>query len=195
MAKADNLIWIDMEMTGLDPDLHRVIEIATVVTDDQLNVIAEGPVLVVHQPDDHLSLMDDWCVQQHGSSGLTAKVRKSLITEKQAEAETIAFLSQYVEPGQSPMCGNTIGQDRRFLYRYMPDLERFFHYRSIDVSTLKELARRWNPALLSGINKTASHQALADIYESIDELRYYREHFIQPPLSASPAKTKKAKTE
>ncbi|MDE1461279.1 oligoribonuclease [Spartinivicinus poritis] len=179
MSKAENLIWIDLEMTGLDPEQHRIIEIATIVTDRDLEVIAEGPVFAVHQPEEHMLAMDEWCTTTHGQTGLTERVKNSNIDEAHAEKLTIEFLQQYVDAGVSPMCGNTIGQDRRFLVRYMPKLEKFFHYRSIDVSTLKELAQRWTPEILKHINKKNSHLALEDIRESIEELRYYREHFIR----------------
>ncbi len=170
----DNLIWIDLEMTGLDPESDRIIEIATVVTDKQLDVLAEGPVVAIHQSDEVLAGMDDWNTNQHGASGLTDRVRESTADERTAELETIAFLRQYVDPGQSPMCGNSICQDRRFLARYMRELEGFFHYRNLDVSTLKELARRWAPDVASGFSKPSTHLALADIGDSIDELKYYR---------------------
>ncbi|WP_330924577.1 oligoribonuclease [Candidatus Sororendozoicomonas aggregata] len=179
MAKSDNLIWIDLEMTGLDPETDRIIEIATIVTDPQLNEIAQGPVLAIHQTDEMLNGMDDWCTQTHGNSGLTARVRQSTISEAEAEQQTLAFLRNHVNEGASPMCGNTIGQDRRFLWRYMPALNDYFHYRSIDVSTLKELARRWRPELLNGFTKKSSHLALEDIRDSIMEMQYYRQHFIK----------------
>ncbi len=179
MAKSDNLIWIDLEMTGLDPETDRIIEIATIVTDPQLNEIAQGPVLAIHQTDEMLNGMDDWCTQTHGNSGLTARVRQSTISEAEAEQQTLAFLRNHVNEGASPMCGNTIGQDRRFLWCYMPALNDYFHYRSIDVSTLKELARRWRPELLNGFTKKSSHLALEDIRDSIMEMQYYRQHFIK----------------
>jgi oligoribonuclease len=175
----NNLVWIDLEMTGLDPDTDRVIEIATIVTDAQLNILEEGPVMAIHQSDEVLARMDEWNTNQHGQSGLIQRVRESRTDEEQASRETIAFLSQYVEAGQSPMCGNSICQDRRFLYRWMPELERFFHYRNLDVSTLKELVRRWSPQLADGFTKNSSHLALDDIRDSIAELRYYREHFLK----------------
>ena len=173
------LVWIDMEMTGLDPEKERIIEIAVVVTEPDLTVVAEGPVLVVHQPDSLLDLMDNWNKATHGRSGLIEKVKASTMTEAQAEDELIAFLARYVPAGKSPLCGNSVSQDRRFMFRYMPRFEQFFHYRTIDVSTLKELARRWKPELLKGFEKRSKHEALADIYESIDELRYYRDVFIK----------------
>ena len=178
---SENLAWIDLEMTGLKPDSDRIIEVATVVTDRDLNVLAEGPVLAVHQPDDVLALMDEWNQRTHGASGLTARVRASTLAEAEAEVRTIAFLSQWLAAGVSPMCGNGICQDRRFLARHMPGLERFFHYRNLDVSTVKELARRWAPAVFAGVRKTSSHQALEDVRESIAELRYYRERLFVPP--------------
>ncbi|MDO9026162.1 oligoribonuclease [Zwartia sp.] len=173
------LVWLDMEMTGLDPEKERIIEVAVVVTEPDLTVVAEGPVLVIHQPDSLLDAMDSWNRSTHGKSGLTDKVKASTRTESSAEDELVAFLSQYVQAGKSPLCGNTVSQDRRFMFKYMPKLEQFFHYRTIDVSTLKELARRWRPELLKGFEKRSKHEALADIYESIDELKYYREHFIK----------------
>ncbi|KJG08892.1 oligoribonuclease [Photobacterium kishitanii] len=173
-----NLIWIDLEMTGLDPETHKIIEIATVVTDPQLNVLAEGPVLAIYQPEAELAKMDDWCTTTHTNSGLVERIRQSTITEAQAVAQTIAFLEQWVPKGVSPICGNSIGQDRRFLYKHMPKLEQYFHYRYLDVSTLKELTRRWKPELLDGFSKQGSHLALDDIHDSIAELRYYREHIF-----------------
>ena len=173
-----NLIWIDLEMTGLFPDKDRIIEIAVVVTDAQLNVRIEGPVFAIHQSDATLDAMDNWNKGTHGRSGLIDRVKASTVTEDQAVAETIAFLKQYVPAGKSPMCGNSICQDRRFLANYMPKLEAFFHYRNLDVSTLKELAKRWKPAILDGFKKAQAHTAMADIHESIDELAYYREHFL-----------------
>jgi oligoribonuclease len=174
-----NLIWIDLEMTGLDPDNDLIIEIATVITDKNLNVLAQGPVLAVHQSDAALAAMDDWNQQHHGQSGLIVRVKASTINDAEAEHLTIEFLKQWVPENTSPICGNSIGQDRRFLYRYMPKLEAYFHYRNIDVSTLKELAARWAPEVKDGFNKVSSHKALDDILESIEELRYYREHFIK----------------
>ncbi|XYJ09265.1 oligoribonuclease [Telluria sp. B2] len=174
-----NLVWVDMEMTGLDPDNDRIIEVAVVVTDAELNVIAEGPVFAIHQSDATLDKMDNWNKGTHGRSGLIDRVRASTVSEEQAEAELIAFLKKYVPANKSPMCGNSICQDRRFMARGMPKLEAFFHYRNLDVSTLKELCRRWKPELASGFKKHQKHTALADIVESIEELKYYREHFIK----------------
>jgi oligoribonuclease len=174
-----NLIWVDMEMTGLDPDTDKIIEVAVVVTDMQLNVLAEGPVFAIHQSDAVLDKMDAWNKGTHGRSGLIDKVKASTVTEAEAEKALIEFLKAYVPAGKSPMCGNTICQDRRFMFRGMPKLEAFFHYRNLDVSTLKELCRRWKPALSSGFKKHQKHTALADIIESIEELKYYREHFIK----------------
>ena len=176
--KRNNLIWIDLEMTGLSPANDRIIEIATIVTDAQLNPLAEGPVLAVHQSDALLDGMDEWNTEHHNNSGLVARVKESRISEMQAQAQTLDFLKEYVEAGMSPMCGNSICQDRRFLANYMPELEAFFHYRNLDVSTLKELARRWKPEILEGFKKDNKHLALDDIRESIAELQYYREHFI-----------------
>lgn len=181
MKDADNLVWIDLEMTGLDPGSDRVIEIATVVTDKQLNILAEGPVIAIHQDDATLAAMDEWNTRQHGQSGLIDRVRHSRVPEHEAELATLAFLLRYAEPGASPMCGNSICQDRRFLARCMPELERFFHYRNLDVSTLKELARRWAPAVADGFHKESKHLALDDIRDSIEELRYYREHLFRLP--------------
>ncbi|AKX59193.1 oligoribonuclease [Thiopseudomonas alkaliphila] len=176
---SQNLIWIDLEMTGLNPATDVIIEMATIVTDAQLNVLAEGPVLAIHQPDEVLAQMDEWNTRQHGGSGLTQRVRESKITLAEAEAATLAFLAQWVPVKASPICGNSIGQDRRFLHKYMPELEAYFHYRNLDVSTLKELVARWAPELQAGFKKGDTHLALADIRESIAELRYYREHFIR----------------
>ncbi|TDU32348.1 oligoribonuclease [Panacagrimonas perspica] len=175
----DNLIWIDLEMTGLVPERHRIIEIATLVTDSQLNLLAEGPMLAIHQSDAELAAMDEWNTRQHGGSGLTQRVRDSKLDEREAQARTIAFLSKWVPPGKSPICGNSICQDRRFLARWMPELERFFHYRNLDVSTLKELCRRWTPEIAKGYTKNSTHLALDDIRDSVAELKYYREHFIK----------------
>jgi oligoribonuclease len=177
-ASDQNLVWIDLEMTGLLPESDRIIEIAVVVTDPQVGVRIEGPVFAVHQSDAVLDGMDNWNKGTHGKSGLTQRVRASTIDEAAAEAQVIAFLRQYVPAGKSPMCGNSICQDRRFLARYMPRLEAFFHYRNVDVSTLKELARRWKPAVLDGFKKAQAHTALADIHESIDELLHYRQHLL-----------------
>lgn len=174
----NNLIWIDLEMTGLDPDTDRIIEIATVVTDKNLNVLAEGPVLAIHHSKRILSRMDEWCVNQHGSSGLTEMVEKSRITTPKAEERTLEFLREYIPEGKSPMCGNTICQDRRFLYRYMPRLEKYFHYRNFDVSVLKIIARRWYPEIAKGFHKKPKHQALSDIYDSIDEMKYYLKNLL-----------------
>ncbi len=178
-----NLIWIDLEMTGLYPETDLIIEIATVITDKDLNILAEGPALAVHQSDAALAAMDAWNQKHHGESGLIDRVKASNISAADAERMTIEFLQQWVPERTSPMCGNTIGQDRRFLVKYMPKLEAYFHYRSIDVSTLKELAARWAPELKDGFKKETRHEALADILESIEELRYYREHFIKCPNS------------
>ncbi|WP_185235103.1 oligoribonuclease [Teredinibacter franksiae] len=175
----NNLIWIDLEMTGLIPEHDVIIEIATVVTDAQLNILAEGPVMAIYQPHAVLDQMDEWCTTQHGKSGLTARVKSSEISTSVAEQATLDFLANWIPEGKSPMCGNSIGQDRRFLQRFMPRLAGYFHYRNIDVSTLKELAARWQPELLKGFSKQGTHLALDDIRESIAELSYYREHFIR----------------
>ena len=180
-APSDKLVWLDLEMTGLDPDRDRILEIAMVVTDNDLNVLAEAPVIAVHQSDEVLAGMDDWNQKTHGASGLIERVRASRIDEAQAEAMLLEFLSPWLPPRSSPMCGNTICQDRRFLYRYMPRLEAWFHYRNLDVSTLKELARRWAPAILHGWEKESKHTALADVHESIEELRRYRAAFLRLP--------------
>lgn len=177
--KRDNLIWIDLEMTGLNPDRDRIIEIATVVTNPDLEVVAEGPVIAIHQPDSILEMMDSWNVSQHTKSGLVSRVQASLVTEEQAQAETIEFLMQHVPPGKSPMCGNSICQDRRFLYRWMPKLEHYFHYRNLDVSSIKILAQHWAPHIWQGVKKDSKHIALDDVYQSIAELRYYRQNFFQ----------------
>lgn len=174
-----HLIWIDLEMTGLDTLNDTIIELATIVTDSELNILAEGPVFAIHTPDIVLNSMDDWNTRQHGQSGLIDRIRRSNVTMAQAESETIAFLSKYVESGRSPMCGNSICQDRRFLARQMPTLERFFHYRNLDVSTVKELAYRWRPDILSSFEKKGNHLALDDIRDSIRELRHYKEHFFK----------------
>ncbi|MCK5356077.1 MAG: oligoribonuclease [Methyloprofundus sp.] len=175
----ENLIWLDLEMTGLDPDNDLIIEMATVVTDKYLNVLATGPVMAIHQSDAVLAAMDDWNQEHHGKSGLIERVKASIVTERDAMQQTLEFIEQWVPAGVSPMCGNSIGQDRRFLYRYMRPLEEYFHYRNLDVSTLKELARRWAPEILDSFHKAESHQALEDVFESIGELKHYREHFIK----------------
>jgi oligoribonuclease len=174
-----NLVWVDMEMTGLDPDTDRIIEVAVVVTDAELNVLAEGPVFAIHQSDETLNKMDAWNKGTHGRSGLIDRVKASTVTEADAETALIAFLKNFVPAGKSPMCGNSICQDRRFMARGMPKLEAFFHYRNLDVSTLKELCKRWKPEIATGFKKHQKHTALADIIESVEELRYYREHFIK----------------
>ncbi|MGX2949761.1 oligoribonuclease [Ursidibacter sp. B-7004-1] len=174
-----NLIWIDLEMTGLDPEKERIIEIATIVTDKDLNILAEGPVLAIHQSDELLNKMSEWCVKTHTENGLVERVKQSKLTERAAELQTLDFLKKWVPKGASPICGNSIAQDKRFLYRYMPDLAEFFHYRHLDVSTLKELASRWKPEMLNQFNKKNTHLALDDIKESIEELKFYREHFIK----------------
>ena len=178
MNKKTNLIWIDLEMTGLVPEKDIIIEIATVVTDADLNILAEGPSIAIHQDNKHLDSMDEWNTRQHTKSGLVQRVKESEISLNEAEKQTLDFLMKYVDQGASPMCGNSICQDRRFLYIYMPKLEKFFHYRHIDVSTLKELAVRWKPDVVTTSFKRSKHLALSDIYDSINELRYYREHFI-----------------
>ncbi|MBS3797323.1 MULTISPECIES: oligoribonuclease [unclassified Pseudoalteromonas] len=169
-----NLVWLDLEMTGLDPEHDRILEIATIITDSELNILAQGPVIAIKQSDELLDGMDEWCTNQHGKSGLTARCKASEITEQEAMAETLAFLEQWVPKGASPLCGNSIGQDRRFLVRYMPELDNYFHYRNIDVSTIKELARRWQPEVLDKVTKQGSHLALDDIKDSIMELQVYR---------------------
>ncbi|WNK21354.1 oligoribonuclease [Halomonas piscis] len=176
--RSDRLIWIDLEMTGLDPNKERIIEVATLVTDSDLNTVAEGPVIAVKQPDSLLEQMDDWNRKTHGESGLVKRVQESTTDTAAAEAQTLAFLRRYVEPGTSPMCGNSIHQDRRFLEREMPELWAFFHYRNLDVSTVKELARRWNPDALKGFGKRGAHLAMDDIKESIEELSHYRRTFL-----------------
>lgn len=183
---SSNLIWIDLEMTGLDPMLDRIIEIATMVTDDRLNEIAEGPTLVIHQPDAVMQGMDDWNTRQHGDSGLTARVRESRLSAEDAERQTLEFLALHTEQNSSPMCGNSICQDRRFLAREMPRLEGWFHYRNLDVSTLKILAQRWAPAVAGGVVKASNHRALDDIRDSIDELKHYRDHFLSTADSTIP---------
>jgi oligoribonuclease len=180
LPKSDqNLIWLDCEMTGLEPDVERIIEIAVIVTGPNLEPRVEGPVLVIHQSNEQLDKMDAWNKGTHGKSGLIDKVKASTLAEDAAQEQLIAFLSQYVPKGGSPMCGNSIGQDRRFLVKYMPKLEAFFHYRNLDVSTLKELSKRWRPSVYSSFKKQQSHTALADVHESIDELIHYREHFLR----------------
>lgn len=174
-----NLIWIDLEMTGLVPETDLIIEIATIVTDAHLNTLEQGPVIAVHQSDEALNAMDEWNTKTHGNSGLVQRVKDSSVDDASAEKETIKFLEKWVDKGASPICGNSIGQDRRFLYRYMPTLEDYFHYRNLDVSTLKELARRWAPEVCDGFKKKGTHQALDDIIESIEELKHYREHFLK----------------
>ena len=180
MAQDPNsLIWIDMEMSGLNPEVDRVLEIAVVVTDSELNTVAEAPVLVVHQADALLNAMDEWNRSVHSKSGLIARVRTSALSEAGAEEQMVRFLERFVPPATSPMCGNSVHQDRRFLVRHMPRLEAYFHYRNLDVSTLKELVKRWKPEIASGLTKQCKHEALSDIYDSITEMRYYREHFIK----------------
>jgi oligoribonuclease len=178
-AAKNNLIWLDLEMTGRDPDFNRIIELATIVTDEHLNIIAEGPVLAVYQTDEHLSTMDDWNTRQHNQSGLVSRVKASIYNESLAEAKTLSFLQQHVPAGASPLCGNSICLDKRFLIKYMPKLANFFHYRMIDVSSLKELAKRWHPRLINSLKKDSKHLALDDIKDSIAELKFYREHFIK----------------
>ena len=194
MSNAENLIWIDLEMTGLVPETDDIIEIATIVTDKDLNILAEGPALAVYQPEVALARMDEWNQRQHGSSGLAARVRASKISTGAAEQQTLAFLAAWVPAGASPMCGNSICQDRRFLARHMPRLEKFFHYRNLDVSTLKELARRWAPQVAASFMKQGAHLALADIRESIRELRHYRAQFLHPAFSGDPASGNSSRT-
>jgi oligoribonuclease len=177
-VNAQNLIWIDLEMTGLNPEKDRIIEIALVVTDSNLHVLAEGPVFAIHQSNELIAGMDEWNTRQHGQSGLVQRVQESVITEQIAEIALIQFLEQYVPAGKSPMCGNSICQDKRFLARYMPALMNYFHYRLLDVSTIKELALRWAPRVYDGLRKESAHLALSDIHDSIEELRYYRDHFF-----------------
>ncbi len=179
MQNADNLIWVDLEMTGLDPERDVVIEIATIITDSDLNTLAEGPVIALHQSEARLDNMDEWNTTHHNRSGLVDRVKASKHNEQSATEETLAFMEQWVPPGASPMCGNSICQDRRFMVRHLPQLEPFFHYRNLDVSTLKILMQRWRPELEAGITKTGAHLALDDIRESIEEMRYYREHFLR----------------
>jgi oligoribonuclease len=175
---SSKLIWLDLEMTGLDPRHDHIIEIATIITDSQLNILAEGPAIAIHQPPEILALMDEWNVRQHGNSGLTARVQASRINITQAEQQTLLFVQQHCKPQESPLCGNSICQDRRFLYQHMPQLEAFFHYRNLDVSTLKELARRWQPGLIDQIKKRDQHLALDDIKDSINELKLYQQKFL-----------------
>ncbi len=184
-CREDNLVWLDLEMTGLDPERDRIIEIATVITDRYLNVLAEGPVMAIHQDDAALAGMDDWNTEQHGRSGLTQRVRSSAMTEREAELITLTFLRNWVPAGCSPMCGNSICQDRRFLVRHMPELAAWFHYRNLDVSTLKILARLWAPDVADAFGKASTHLALADIHDSIAELRHYREFLLRPELGAA----------
>ena len=181
----NNLIWLDMEMSGLDPEVCRVLEVAVVITDKDLNTVAEGPVLVIHQSDAVLDAMDAWNKNTHGRSGLIDKVKASTLTEDQASAQMIDFLANYIPKGVSPLCGNSVHQDRRFMVRYMPKFEAYFHYRNLDVSTLKELAARWAPEVKKSFQKKTMHTALADVYESIDELKHYRDHFIKLPVPAA----------
>ena len=187
LKKSDqNLVWLDCEMTGLDPEKERLIEIAIIVTGPQLTPRIEGPVLVIHQPDDLMEKMDNWNKGTHGRSGLIDKVKASTVTEQDAEAQILAFIAQYVPKGTSPLCGNTISQDRRFLVKFMPRLEAFLHYRNIDVSTFKELAKRWRPEVYSAFKKNQKHTALADVHESIDELEHYRKYFLQAKTGTNP---------
>lgn len=183
MQNADNLCWLDMEMTGLYPETDRIIEVAMIITDSNLNVLAQSDVLVVHQSDELLNGMDAWNTSTHGRTGLTERVRASTASEAEVEQNLLDFMAQWLPEKTSPMCGNTIHQDRRFMVRYMPQLEAYFHYRNLDVSTLKELARRLNPELAKGVVKRCTHQALDDILESIEEMRYYREHFLKLPAN------------
>ena len=178
-VQSSNLIWLDLEMTGLNPDQDRIIEIATIITNSDLHIIAEGPSLAIHQPDEILGKMDAWNRKQHGSSGLVERVKTSTVTENDAELETLSFLQQYVPAGKSPLCGNSVYQDRRFLYLYMPQLEKYFHYRLLDVSTLKILAQRWAPQIASSFQKESKHLALDDVRDSIAELKHYRENWLR----------------
>lgn len=177
-SNENNLVWLDLEMTGLNPHYDRILEIATIITDSELNIIAEGPVFAVHQEQKYLHKMNQWCTEQHGKSGLTKRVQESTITENQAELETLAFIKKYVPEKKSPLCGNSIYQDRRFLFEYMPTLEDYFHYQLLDVSTVKILAQRWKPVIMDGFKKESVHLALQDIRDSIEELKYYRKHFF-----------------
>ena len=179
MQNANNLVWLDLEMTGLHAESDRILEIATIITDSDLNILAEGPVFAIHQSDDLLTNMNSWCVEQHGKSGLTERVQKSVFSEAMAEKQTLEFIKKYVPEKQSPLCGNTIYQDRRFLLKYMPTLENYFHYRLLDVSTVKILAQKWAPQIVEGFKKDSTHLALQDIRDSIEELRYYRQHFLK----------------
>lgn len=181
MQNSTNLIWIDLEMTGLNPDQDVIIEIASLITDSELNILAEGPIIAIHQPDEILATMDEWNTTQHGRSGLTKRVQQSTISTAEAEKMTLDFLKQWVPENTSPICGNSICQDRRFLYKRMPALEAYFHYRNLDVSTLKELAKRWAPSILANFKKMGSHLAMDDIKDSLAELKHYRQHFIKLP--------------
>ena len=182
MQNAQNLAWLDMEMTGLNPEHDRIIEVAMIITDSDLNVLAQSEVFVIHQPDNIIDHMDAWNTATHNRTGLVARVKASTLTEAQAEEKLLDFISAWIPEKSSPMCGNSIHQDRRFMVRYMPRLEAYFHYRNLDVSTLKELAKRWNPAIAKGVTKKGAHQALDDIKESIEEMAYYREHFLKIPV-------------
>lgn len=184
MKNALNLVWLDLEMTGLDHANNVIIEIASIVTDSELNILAEGPNIAIHQPDAELAKMDDWCTRTHGATGLTQRVRESQVSLVDAERQTLEFVSRWVGQGESPMCGNSIGTDRRFLAEYMPSLEAYFHYRNLDVSTLKELARRWAPEVYSAFSKDGTHLALDDIRESIEEMRHYRKQLLHPDYRA-----------